>query len=302
MKDIYKTITQEILASLKEGVAPWNKPWCSEIPKNAVTKRPYSGINVLVLWSALEKHQYKTSLWLTFKQAKDANLSVKKGEKGTRVVFVKSLNKKDDKNEHESDKNDKKVVFIMRSFVVFNLDQLTGDEEKLAALYPEHCKVDVDESLFSSARQCVENIGAEITQGVEACFYPQRDFISMPSMQSFYLTGQNNEVESQSNYYATLFHELVHWSGHESRLNRDLEGRFGESSYAAEELVAEMGSAFLCAQFGITGKLQHASYIKSWVKILENDDHAIFTAASKAQQAVDFLLEKEASLKIAVTS
>jgi len=162
MKGIYKKMNQEIIASLKEGVAPWSKPWCSEIPKNAVTKRPYHGTNVLVLRSVLEKHQYKTSRWLTFEQAKDANLSVKKGEKGTHIDLLKASIKKDDKNEHEFAKYDKNVFFIMRALVVFNLDQLTGDEAKLAALYPEHCEVDGNDSLFSSARLCIEGIGGDL--------------------------------------------------------------------------------------------------------------------------------------------
>ncbi|EAU56092.1 ArdC family protein [Mariprofundus ferrooxydans] len=288
MKNIYEDVTNRIIAELEKGCAPWVKPWSASngVPMNAVSQRPYSGVNVLLLWLAMEKNGYQFSRWLTFKQAKGAGLSIRKGEKGVRVVFVKTVERRTDDDDEE---NISDIIHIMRSFVVFNIEQCEGDEAVLKKLH--HPGLDKPRwdggDQYELAWHIFTSSGAKKVFGPRACYMPKEDGIVMPPLRAF--TDKTGE-EGRDAYFATLFHELTHWTGHESRLNRDLSGRFGDASYAAEELVAELGSAFLCAHAGIAGQLQHASYIDSWLELLKSDSRAIFTAASRAQQACDFLL------------
>lgn len=305
MNNIYQDVTNRIIAELEKGCAPWVKPWSARagLPMNAVTKRPYNGVNVLLLWLAMEKGHYQFSRWLTFKQARDAGLSIRKGSKGVRVVFVKTVERRTDDDEDEG--NATGIVHVMRSFVVFNIEQCEGDEAVLKKLHHPGLGKPLweDNDQYERAWQIFKNSGARFTHGPVACYRPDLDAIVMPSLQAFmdkareegYGAFLREKVRNPAYdaYFATLFHELTHWTGHESRLNRDLSCRFGDAGYAAEELVAELGSAFFCAHAGIAGRLQHASYIDSWLKVLKSDSRAIFTAASKAQQACDFLLSMQ---------
>jgi len=303
MKNIYQDVTNRIIAELEKGCAPWVKPWSAScgVPMNAVSKRPYSGVNVLLLWLAMEAGAYAYSRWLTFKQAKDAGLHIRKCEKGVRVVFVKNrMDRTVDDNEEESIS---KVVHIMRSFVVFNIQQCEGDEAILKKLHHPGSDKPLwkDGDQYELAYRIFENSGAKKVTGSEACYMPKKDVIVMPTMDAFIKkakeaggdTRRTHRNPAYDAYFATMFHEMTHWAGHESRLDRDLKGRFGDASYAAEELIAEIGSAFTCAHAGIAGQPQHASYIESWLKLLKSDSRAIFTAASKAQQACDFLLSMQ---------
>lgn len=270
---IYESVTRSIIAELEQGAAPWVKPWkggnrIGIMPANAATGRCYSGINIPILWHAADVRGYPTNAWLTFKQALDKGACVRKSEKGTQVVFTKRLSvKKDDAADEE------RQISMLRAFTVFNVAQVEGLDapDTAAAPVPPAGAVDA----FAAVT------GADIRYGGDKAFFvPSMDFIVLPDPGSF---------ESVEHYHATKLHELVHWSGHRSRLDRDLSHRFGTSAYAAEELIAELGAAFLCAHLGVQGQLRHAGYIDSWLSLLKSDNRAIFTAASKASQAADYL-------------
>ncbi len=279
-RDLYSAVTARILAQLEAGAAPWIKPWSAtagaNVPCNAATNRPYSGCNVILLWMA-QSAGYRTPRYLTFKQAQELGGHVRKGEHGTKVYFVKQLQVRD--SSEDGSEGDARVIPMLREYTVFNIDQCEGLPERVTA--PGKVKprngderdVTIDEFLSCS--------GADIREGFgEAYYRPGDDYISMPAFAAF---------KSAAHFYGTAFHELGHWAGHKSRLDRDLRSRFGERAYAAEELVAELCAAFLCAEFSIDGDLRHAGYIQSWIGLLKADSRAFFTAASRAQAAADYL-------------
>ncbi len=276
IEQLYKTVTSRIVAELEEGAIPWLKPWRSGrgngvglMPTNFATGHSYRGINIPILWDAAERKGYATHAWLSFRQARSLKASVRKGEKGTTVVFTKKLRVEDRKTGEE------KTIGMLRTFTAFNVEQVDG-------LPPPPQRTPMPVSVREiAAQQFVEATGARIEHGGDiACYVPSRDLINLPPFGAF---------KNAAHYFATALHELTHWSGAKHRLDRDLSGRFGTSCYAAEELVAELGAAFLCAQLAIEGDLRHAGYIKTWLALLEKDDRAIFTAASKASQAADYL-------------
>jgi antirestriction protein ArdC len=276
--DLYARVSARIIAELEVGAAPWVKPWSATAgankPCNALTNRPYSGCNVVLLWMAANAG-YRTPRYLTFKQALELGGNVRKGEHGTKVCFVKQL-KLADRNGEEGET---RIVPMMREYTVFNVDQCEGLPERVLTLgevrvrNPDERDTTIDAFLGSS--------GVEIREGMgEAYYRPGADFISLPKFEAF---------KSAATFYATAFHELGHATGHKTRLDRDLRHRFGERAYAAEELVAELCAAFLCAEFSIDGDLRHAGYIQTWIGLLKADRRAFFTACSKAQAAADYL-------------
>ena len=271
-KDIYQQITDKIIIALEAGTAPWVKPWATlGAPRNAITKREYSGINTVLLAMA----EFSSNQWLTYNQAKDAGGQVRKGEKGTTVVFFKPLNIKD-KNSEEADK----IIPLLKTFTVFNTQQIDSLPDKFSqTISPQISEFEDNEAAELMLSQ------AEIRYGSNrACFIPSRDEIHLPT---------KTEFKSVSDFYATALHELTHWTGHTNRLARDFNGRFGDASYAFEELVAELGAAFLCAHCGVDGQLQHSSYIAGWLKVLKNDKKAIFTAAAAARRSTEFVTQEE---------
>ncbi len=269
-KDIYQQITDKIIAALETGTAPWVKPWSSHgAPRNAITNREYSGINTLLLAMS----PYANPLWLTYKQAASAGGTVRKGEHGTQVVLFKPFTIAD-KNDAESAE---KVIPLLRSFVVFNVQQIDGLPEKYTqAVQPQMDSFADNQKAEALLAQAVIEHGMS-----RACFIPAVDVIHMP---------HKNDFKTVPDYYSTVLHELVHWSGHKTRLNRDFSGRFGDSAYGFEELIAELGAAFLCAHCAIDGQLQHDRYIASWLTVLRADKRAIFTAAAAARKAAEFLV------------
>lgn len=281
-QDLYQTVTDRIIAELEAGAPPWLKPWKTGrangiglLPRNAATAREYHGINIPILWSAADRADYPTHGWMTFKQALDLGGHVRKGEKGTHVVFTKKLTIEE--QDEASGQSATRQVSMLRGYTVFNLAQIDGLPERIAEA-PSPPPAGQRESRVAAF---VAATGATIRHGGNtACFVPSLDLVQMPPAPAFH---------SPEGYAATLLHELGHWSGHGSRLDRDLSGRFGTRKYAAEELVAELTSAFLCAHLGVTGELRHAAYIENWVQLLKHDSRAIFTAASKASQAADYL-------------
>ena len=271
--ELYESVTARIIAALESGAAPWIRPWKSDgtggaLPHNATTGRAYHGINTILLWGA--SCAYGSNGWLTFKQCQARGGHVRAGEKGTQIVFWKFFESK----EKDDDGKARKIP-MLRTYYVFNIAQC--DDLQLASR-PRAEPIGPTE-----LDAAIALIGADIRYGGDAaCFSPAGDFIAVPNREAF---------KSLAHYHATLLHELTHWSGHKARLDRDLSGRFGNAAYAAEELIAEIGSAFLCASLGQPlEQLQHADYVASWIKVLKDDSRAIFTAAKAAQTAADYLL------------
>ena len=275
---IYQEITDSIVAELERGATPWIKPWRADstADKSVMTGKPYQGINRLILGMAGMVRGYDLPVWGTFKhwQAKGGN--VRKGEKGTKIVFFSNVT-----NENK-DTGETSTYALLKAYYVFNAAQVDG---------VEFAKPEAPETVFNPVEAAEERIvktGADITHGGDVAFYmPSADRIQLPNKTAF---------NSEANYYATAFHELVHWSGAESRLDRDLsKGRFGNPEYAFEELVAEMGAAFLCNDHGIQGELRHAGYIQSWLKACREDNKAIFRASALAQKAADYINQLDAT-------
>lgn len=270
--DLYAAVASQIIKDLEAGTAPWTKPWKGStggiMPHNAVSKRSYNGINIPILWHAQQVRGYTTAAWLTYKQAQEAGAQVRGGEKSTTVVFTKKLI-------HKDDDDVEKQIAMLRTFNVFNVAQIDG--LPLEESRPELSQQARDDAAIRFLRAT----GADIRHGGDrACYIPSLDHITMPHVVDF---------ESYEHYLATAFHECVHWSGAEKRLNRNLKPRFDTKAYAAEELIAELGAAFLCAHLDVKGQLRHADYIANWLQLLRDDSRAVFTAASKASQAADYL-------------
>jgi antirestriction protein ArdC len=284
---IYQTVTDRIISSLKEGMIPWGKPWKTPgyaggpFPRNFYTGRPYRGINVLLLWSS----EYNSPFWLTFRQAQALKGSVRRGEHGTPIVFYKQLPEHASKDE-ETKTKDQHVPFVLCHYTVFNVEQcdgLTLPEISQPAIAPE---IDEDELceriVFGWENRPVLHLNSP--SECRAYYRHSTDSVHMPARSRF--------VDAP-HYYSTLFHELVHSTGHESRLHRVFGDRFGDDLYSKEELVGEMGAAFLCAIAGIANERTDrntTAYIQNWIAALEEDNRLIIHAASNAQRAVDLIL------------
>jgi len=279
-QNAYDQIVSEILKSLEEGVAPWVKPWAGSgahgAPMNALTKRQYTGINRMVL--SLRMMNFSNPNFLTFKQAKNAGGNVRKGEKGSKVVYLGT-------GRYEDDNGDERAYKFLKSYTVFNVEQCENLPEKLTAWTKPEPFTDQEFIEFC------QNTGADIRHGDErAYFAPLMDYVAMPHPQAFKTTDD---------YKATMLHELTHWTGHKSRLDRNLMVKaLDKKGYAFEELIAELGAAFLCADLGVDGKLQHASYIASWIKALKNEPRMLIRAASHASKAAQFLHDQQQAAAI----
>jgi antirestriction protein ArdC len=277
-RDLYAEVSARIIAELERGAAPWVKPWSvtpgQNVPQNAVTNRPYSGCNVILLWLARSRG-WATPRFLTFKQAQEAGGNVRRGEHGTKVYFVKQLQVRDGNGEEA----ETRLVPMLREYTVFNVDQRDGLPDSIRAGKPMRVRnPDTRDVLADDFLRCT---GADIREGHGEAYYVQsHDFISMPAFGVF---------KGADHFYNVSFHELTHWTGHKSRLDRDLKGRFGTRHYAAEELIAELGAAFLCAEFGFDGDARSAGYIATWIELLKADKRAFFTACGRASQAADYL-------------
>ena len=283
-KDVYTRITGQIISSLEQGVRPWIQPWMAEHPAGPITRplrytgEPYSGINVLMLWASAAAQGFTAPIWMTFRQAGELNAHVRKGEKGSLVVYANAITK----TESDRDGNEiERQIRFMRAYTVFNVEQIDGLVEiyytRPEARYSGTKRIEHAEKFFA-------NTGAVVRYGGNLAYYAvEADHIQMPAFEAF------RDAEA---FYATLAHETAHWSRHPSRLNRDFGGKiWGDEGYAREELVAELVSAFLAADLELTPEVRddHASYISSWIEVLKGDPRAIFSAAAHAQRAVDFL-------------
>ena len=279
---LYAEVTARIIAELEAGRFPWVQPWSSTtaapgLPCNAVTGRRYSGINILLLWGAVIERGYASQGWLTFAQALDAGGCVRKGERGTTVVYADRFTPENERERARSDGDDPRTIPFLKRFTLFNIDQCDGLPERLAVTappLPERESMPVAEALITAT-------GADFRIGGAKAFYaPGADYVQVPPQPAFH---------HQIDYYRTALHELGHWTGHPSRLGRDQSHPFGSADYAREELCAELASAYLCAALGIVPTVRHADYLASWLEVLRADPRAIFRAASHASRAADYL-------------
>jgi antirestriction protein ArdC len=278
-RDLHAEVSARIVTELEAGAAPWVKPWSAtpgaNTPCNAVSNRPYSGCNVVLLWMA-QAAGYRTPRFLTFKQALELGGNVRKGERGTKVYFVKQLQVRD---QGADDETATRLVPMLREYTVFNVDQSDNLPDLIITGKP--MRIRNPDARDGLADDFLQSTGADIREGHgEAMYVPSRDFISMPAFADF---------RGADHFYSTIFHEVCHWTAHASRLDRDLKNRFGSRSYAAEELVAELGAAFLCAEFGFDRDVRNAGYIGNWIGLLKADKRAFFTACSQASKAADYL-------------
>lgn len=278
-RDVMQDVTDRILAELRAGAAPWVKSWRSipgaGIPSNFATGRPYTGTNVVLLWMTASSRGYPTNQWLTFQQALDLGGNVRKGETGTKIVFL-GTGKRREETVKEGERD---TYAFWKQFTVFNAAQCDGLPEKApverVSRNPDRRDPEIDALLVA--------LGSDVREGHgEAAYYPSADYITMPSFESF---------DTADHFYSTNFHEHGHWTGAKHRLNRDLKSRAHVQDYALEELVAELTAAFCCADYGLDGDLRHAGYIQHWIKLLEADKNAFSRAASAAQKAYKFLGE-----------
>jgi antirestriction protein ArdC len=283
--NLYEEITAKIIAELEAGHVPWVQPWgkTSEtaplgMPKNAATGRRYSGINVIILWTAVIERGFSGQNWLTFRQALGLGGHVQKGERGTTVVYADRFIPDDERRRAEEEGDEPQAIPFLKRFTVFNTEQcehLPGDLTTAPPPLP-------DGLILPQAEALIGATGADLRIGGDRAFYvPSADYIQVPSPDAYF---------EPVNWHRTALHELGHWSGAAHRLARDLSGSFGSKKYAQEELVAEMASAFLCASLGIVPTVRHADYIGSWLDVLREDNRAIVRAASQASKAADYLL------------
>lgn len=283
--DLYQRVTSAIVTAIEAGAGdyrmPWNARLCGSsslgIPSNPVGRYPYRGINILTLWGSQEQYGFPTPEWATYQQWQSIGAQVKKGEKASISIFYKPLDPRSTtSNDEDADRPNKFKPFIIKAANVFNAAQVDG-------YAPVPLQPISDDVKHAASEHLIAASGAKISMGgSKACYIPSRDEIHMPPHAAF--------INIQA-YYGVAFHELSHWTGHKSRCARSLEGRFGSEAYAVEELIAELSAAFLSAELGLAPepRIDHARYISSWLKALKNDKRAIFTAATKASEAANFL-------------
>ncbi len=284
-KDLYQEVTDTIVSQLEKGVVPWQKPWDGDdqdfsfrIPKNINSGHAYRGINIVLLWAAAQKKKFKSNEWATFKQWKLHDEAIRKDEKGSLIVYYDTFEK-------EVEGELKKIPFLKHS-IVFNKEQLAS-YSPIAVTEKQDRKLLVER--IDAVEEFVFNTGVTIEHSGDRAYYNRlTDKISMPEQTLFIDTDHCSATEG---YYSTLLHELTHWTGNSKRVNRNLGKKFGDKDYAVEELVAELGAAFLSSEFDISrpSKAHHASYIGSWLKTLKENKQAIFAAASEASKASEYL-------------
>jgi antirestriction protein ArdC len=290
-------VTDKIVSSLEQGVRPWMQPWSAEHAAGRITKPlrangvAYQGINVLVLWSEAITKGYSAPIWMTFRQALELNAHVRKGERGSTVVYASTITRSG-MNEATGEEIEQAIPFL-KSYTVFNVEQIEDLPSQYHAVAEPRLdpvqRIERADAFFATTR-------ADVKHGGNRAYYNiGSDFVQMPAFEAF------RDAES---YYATLAHECTHWTRHDSRLAREFgRKRWGDAGYAMEELVAELGSAFLCADLDLTPEIRedHSAYIASWLEVLKNDKRAIFRAAAHAQRAADFLagLQAKADEQIA---
>ena len=284
-RDAYETVTPSIISAIEKGVGNWRMPWHTSgrhafSPINVTSHKPYRGINTVCLWAAAGAKGYESGEWGTYKQWQDRGAQVRKGEKSTTVAFWRFANNATESQDDgdEAPASGSRLLFT-RGYSVFNSAQVDSYTPKAEPDMPVLERIEQAEAFFRT-------VGADLRHGGNQAYYrPSDDHIQMPTFQAF---------KENLSYYSTLAHEHTHWTAKADRCDRQLGKRFGDSAYAAEELIAELGAAFICAHLGLSTEPRedHAQYIQSWLKVLKADKRAIFTAASKAQQAADWMVKQ----------
>jgi antirestriction protein ArdC len=288
--DLYSRVTNAIVAGLERGVRPWTKPWSAEHLAGRISRplrhsgEPYSGINVILLWAEAVSRGFAAPIWMTFRQALALGAHVRKGEHGATVVYANRFKR----TETDDDGRDvEREIPFLKAYTVFNVEQIDG--------LPAHFYAVAEPTLQSTQRIAHADaffraLEADIRHGGNSAFYAVGpDYVQLPPFESF--------LDPEA-YYATLAHECTHWTRHPTRLDRDFgRKRWGDEGYAREELVAELGAAFLCADLGLElqPREDHAAYIESWLNVLQNDKRFIFSAAAFAQRAIDFLHQRQSA-------
>ena len=276
---IRQTIADKIIFILEQGTTTSGPRWTGSgghgLPRNAQTGQAYRGVNVLMLWAEAADNQYSSNLWLTYRQAEELGAQVRKGEKSTMCVYFQKVEK-----ESEAEGDETSHYPLIKPFFLFNVAQIEG----LPSEITEQSAAQTEFNPNESAENLLVKTAATIRHGFDGAFYvPDRDEVCLPNRERF---------TTEVNYYATALHELGHWTGHASRLNRSFSMRFGDDAYAMEELVAELSAAFTMGHLGMAdGSIEmHANYLQSWIRVLKADKAAIFTAASQASKASDYVL------------
>lgn len=282
--DIYTRVTNKILSDLERGNLTWRKPWnCEHLSEQVMfplrsNSIPYTGINTILLWATAAEKGYSLPHWMTFKQALEMKASVAKGEKSTQIVYANQLIKEEEGSNGETQIT--KIPYL-KTYNVFNVSQINGLPDQF---YKQPEKPVTDPKVRNEeVEKFFARTKADIYTGRQASYNQSTDRIQMPPFESF---------STVSDYYAILAHELTHWTKPPARLNRDLGQKTNrEEGYAKEELVAEIGACFLGAHLGFEPmpEQHHAAYIQSWMKVLKDNKRFIFSAASHAQRAVEYM-------------
>ncbi len=276
--DLYARITQQIIDQLEAGVRPWTRPWTGSAPVTRPLRHdgtPYSGINVLLLWSEALRHGFGSATWMTFRQALMLGGRVRKGEKGSTVVYANQIVRT--ATDEVGDEVEQRIPFL-KAYTVFNVEQIDGLPNVYRPTAPEPVNPD---GRLEAVERFFDGLGVDTRHGGSAAYYvPASDHVQMPPFETF---------RDAAAYYATLGHECVHWTGHAARMNRDFSR--STQAYAREELVAELGAAFLCADLGLElePREDHAAYLGHWLEVLKADKRFLFSAAAHAQRAADYL-------------
>ena len=301
--DLYQYVTDKIIAAIEKGSPPWRKPWRalektsqSPVPINAFTGAYYSGINIMLLWLAAEERGYGSNRWLTWRQAKQAGGTVRAGETATLAVVFKQWQKQAEDSEGQKlfDKDKQPVmetIPMLRALYLFNVEQCDGLPDAIGCAQSAPLTNDslgsVNPEILARISSITEACGVVLEhRNQNRAFYSAvRDRITLPLAQAFF---------TEADYWATLLHELIHSTGHAKRLNRigitSPAREFGDPDYAFEELIAEIGCAFLCAELGVYGEVQHDSYVDHWLKVLHEDKRSLFRASRQAREAIEYLL------------
>lgn len=282
---LYDEITDKIIAELEVGRVPWVQPWGTAaakaplaLPKNAVTGRQYGGINILVLWGSVIEHGFAGQSWLTFRQALTFGGHVRKGERGTTVVYADRFVPAEEKRRARETNEEAQIIPFLKRFTVFNKDQCADLPSEITMAAPPRSPGLIEPRVEA----LIKATGINFRIGGDRAFYaPLQDYVQVPPPQAYF---------EPINWHRTALHELGHATGHRSRLNRDLSGCHGTKKYAFEELVAELSAAFSCTSLGIVPTVRHSDYIGSWLEVLRENKRAIVRAASQASKAADYLL------------
>ncbi|MGQ0432942.1 MAG: ArdC family protein [Microthrixaceae bacterium] len=282
--DLFAEITDQLVADIEAGAGTWRMPWHTLADAGtplSIDHRPYRGLNALWLPMVAASQGWTCGVWATYRGWQRHDAQVRRGEKGTQVVLWKPTTSKTDADDNDEGSGQRRRL-LARAYTVFAAEQVDGAEEIIARRAQQLDARDTPERI-EAAEAFFAQVGAHVVEGGDrACYQPATDTIHLPSLSQF---------DEAAHYYGTSAHEHVHWTGHADRVARDLTGRFGSDAYAAEELVAELGAAMWCAQFGISAvtRPDHAAYLAGWLRVLRTDARALVTVSSRAQAAVDDL-------------